>query len=62
MIHINNINFSQLTIESIRIDGDDVKGVEVEIQNNNFKLTIIKNTNETIKEEINYINFIHKEP
>jgi regulator of replication initiation timing len=61
MIQINNINFSQKTIESIQIDGDDVKGVEVELQNNNFKLTIIKNTNETIKEEINDINFIHKE-
>ena len=62
MIQINNINFSQKTIESIQIDGDDVKGVEVELQNNNFKLTIIKNTNVTIKEEINDINFIQKEP
>ena len=34
----------------------------MELQNNNFKLSIIKNTNETIKEEINDINFIHKEP
>ena len=62
MIQINNINFSQKTIESIQIDGDDVKGVEVELQDNKFKLTIIKNTNEIIKEEINDINFIHKEP
>ena len=34
----------------------------MELQNNNFKLSIIKNTNETIKEEINDINFIHKIP
>ena len=61
MIQINNINFSQKTIESIQIDGGDVKGIEVELHNNNFKLTIIKNTNETIKEEINDIHFIHKE-
>ena len=55
MIQINNINFSQKTIESIQIDGGDVKGIEVELHNNNFKLTIIKNTNVTIKEEINDI-------
>ena len=29
---------------------------------NKFKLTIIKNTNEIIKEEINDINIIHNEP
>ena len=53
MIQINNINFSKKTIESIQIDNDDVKGVEVELQKTNFKITIIKNSNETIKEEIN---------
>ena len=62
MIQINNINFSQKNIESIQIDSDDVKGVEVELQDNKFKLTIIKNTNEIIKEEINDINIIHNEP
>jgi len=62
MIKINNINFSQKTIESIQIDSDDVKGVEVELLDNKFKLTIIKNTNEIIKEEINDINIIHNEP
>ena len=41
MIQINNFNFSKKTIESIQIDGDDVKGVEVELQDNKFKLTII---------------------
>jgi len=62
MIQINNINFSQKTIESIQIDSDDVKGVEVELQDNKFKLTIIKNTNKIIKEEINNIDIIHNEP
>jgi len=38
MIQINNINFSQKTIESIQIDDDDVKGVEVELQDNKFIL------------------------
>jgi hypothetical protein len=32
MIQINNISFSKKTIESIQIDNDDVKGVEVELQ------------------------------
>ena len=41
MIQINNVNFSQKTIESIQFDGDDVKGVKVELQDNKFKLTII---------------------
>jgi len=62
MIQINNINFSQNTIESIQIDSDDVKGVEVELQDNKFKLTIIKNTIDIIKEKINDINIIHNEP
>jgi hypothetical protein len=62
MIQINNINFSQKTIESIQIDDDDVKRVEVELLDNKFKLTIIKNTIEIIKEEINDINIIHNEP
>jgi len=62
MIQTNNINFSQKTIESIQIDSNDVKGVEVELLDNKFKLTIIKNTNEIIKEEINDINIIHNEP
>jgi len=62
MIQINNINFSQKTFESIQIDGDDVKGVEVELQENKFKLNIIKNTNEMIKGEINDIYIIHNEP
>ena len=76
MIQINNINFSQKTIESIQIDSNDVKGVEVELLDNNFKLTIIKNTNEIIKEDINdsppgggslrqktkHIDYIHNEP
>ena len=37
MIQINNINFPQKTIESIQIDSDDVKLVEVELQDNKFK-------------------------
>ena len=62
IIQINNINFSQKTIESIQIDGDDLRGVEVELQDNKFKLTIIKSSNEIIKEEINDINYTHEEP
>ena len=62
MIQINNINFSQKTIESIQIDGDDIKGVEVELQDNKFKLTIIKSSNEIIKEEIYDIIYTHEEP
>ena len=62
MIQINNINFSKKTIESIQIDNDEVKGVEVELQKTNFKITIIKNSNETIKEEINDIDYKYDEP
>jgi len=62
MIQINNINFSKKTIESIQIDNDDVKGVEVELQKTNFKITIIKNSNETIKEERNNIDYRYEEP
>ena len=62
MIQINNIKFSQKTIESIQIDGDDIKGVEVELQDNKVKLTIIKSSNEIIKEEIYDINSTHEEP
>ena len=58
MIQINNINFSQKTIESIQIDGDDIKGVEVELQDNKFKLTI----NEIIQEKSNDIDEKHEEP
>ena len=43
MIQINNISFSKKTIESIQIDNDDVKGVEVELKKTNFRITIIKN-------------------
>jgi hypothetical protein len=38
MIQINNINFSKKTIESIQIDNDDVKGVEVVLQKLILKL------------------------
>ena len=62
MIQINNISFSKKTIESIQIDNDDVKGVEVELQKTNLKITIIKNSNETIKEEINEIDYKYEEP
>jgi hypothetical protein len=34
----------------------------VELLDNKFKLTIIKNTNEIIKEEIKHIDCIHNEP
>ena len=62
MIQINNISFSKKNIESIQIDNDDVKGVEVELQKTNFKITIIKNSNETIKEEINDNDYKYEEP
>jgi len=42
MIQINNINFSKKTIESIQIDNDDVKGVEVELQKTNFKIPLLR--------------------
>ena len=61
MIQINNISFSKKTIESIQIDNDDVKGVEVELQKTNLKITIIKNSNETIKEEINDNDYTYEE-
>jgi len=62
MIQINNISFSKKNIESIQIGNEDVKGVEVELQRTNFKITIIKNSNETIKEEINEIDYKYEEP
>ena len=62
MIQINNINFSKKTIESIQIDNDDVNGVEVELQNFFFKITIIKNSNETVKEEIKDNDYKYEEP
>ena len=61
MIQINNISFSKKTIESIQIDNDDVKGFEVELQKTNLKITIIKNSNETIKEEINDNDYTYEE-
>ena len=62
MIQINNISFSKKNIESIQIGNEDVKGVEVELQRTNFKITIIKNSNETIKEEINDNDYKYEEP
>jgi len=62
MIQINNISFSKKNIESNQIDNEDVKGVEVELQKTNFKITIIKNSNETIKEEINDNDYTYEEP
>jgi len=62
MIQINNINFSKKTIESIQIDNDDVNGVKVELQKTNFKITIIKNSNETVKEEIKDNDYKYEEP
>ena len=50
MIQINNISFSKKNIESILIDNEDVKGVEVELEKTNYKITIIKNSIEIIKE------------
>ena len=38
MIQIDNINYSKKTIESIQIDNDDVKGVEVVLQKLILKL------------------------
>ena len=42
MIQINNISFSKKNIESIQIDNDDVKGVEVELQKPILKLLLLR--------------------
>ena len=54
MIKINNINFTQKTIESIQIDGDDIKEINFEFHEREFKLRIIKliKDNQEIIEEV----------
>ena len=52
MIKINNINFTQKTIESIQIDGDDIKEINFEFDEREFKLRIIKDNQEIIEEVI----------
>ena len=52
MIKINNINFTQKTIESIQIDGDDIKEINFEFHEREFKLRIIKDNQEIIEEVI----------
>ena len=52
MIKINNINFTQKTIESIQIDGDDIKEINFEFHEREFKLRIIKDNQQIIEEVI----------
>ena len=52
MIKINNINFTQKTIESIQIDGNDIKEIIFEFHEREFKLRIIKDNQEIIEEVI----------
>ena len=52
MIKINNINFTRKTIESIQIDGDDIKEINFEFHEREFKLRIIKDNQEIIEEVI----------
>ena len=52
MIKINNINFTQKTIESIQIDGDDIKEINFEFHEREFKLRIIKDNQEIVEEVI----------
>ena len=52
MIKINDINFTQKTIESIQIDGDDIKEINFEFDEREFKLRIIKDNQEIIEEVI----------
>jgi len=52
MIKINNINFTQKTIESIQIDGTDIKEINFKFHEREFKLRIIKDNHEIIEEVI----------
>ena len=52
MIKINNINFTQKTIESIQIDGDDIKEINFEFHEREFKLRIVKDNQEIVEEVI----------
>ena len=52
MININNINFTQKTIESIQIDGTDIKEINFKFHEREFKLRIIKDNQEIIEEVI----------
>ena len=52
MIKINNINFTQKTIESIQRDGDDIKEINFEFHEREFKLRIIKDNQEIVEEVI----------
>ena len=52
MIQINNINFTQKTIKSIQIDGDDIKEINFELHEREFKLRIIKDNQEIVEEVI----------
>ena len=52
MIKINNSNFTQKTIESIQIDGDNIKEINFEFHEREFKLRIIKDNQEIIEEVI----------
>ena len=52
MIQIININFTQKTIKSIQIDGDDIKEINFELHEREFKLRIIKDNQEIVEEVI----------
>jgi len=48
---ISNINFSQKTVETVEISGDDIKEINFEfVDNNTFRLTIAKDDNEVVQE------------
>ena len=51
MMKISNINFSQKTVETVEISGDDIKEINFEfVDNNTFRLTIAKDDNEVVQE------------
>ena len=52
MIKINIINFTPKTIESIQIDGDDIKEIKFEFHEHRFKLSILKDNHEVVEEVI----------
>ena len=52
MIKINNINFTQKTIESIQIDGTDIKEINFKFYEREFKSRIIKDNQEIIEKVI----------
>ena len=52
MIKISNINFSKKTIENLEVSCDDMKEIKFEFLDNTLRLSIVKENDKEVIEEI----------